>query len=358
MSTWPPKDLYPERGAFYSKMAELPTSTLVKLFSRTDMELEESLLGGRDTHIVGVVMSELEKRYGNAVMDSLTPEDRQLLLESMRRHVSDERYLGAEPLWLFAARYDGEYVVRLLEENPKWLKYSLDRSIRCLVLAGDSERAWNLLKRQVPGMHEFQLCGLIGHLGDNKMAIASDFIFKKTRDRRWLVRLSALYALDRLDDPRTDAALESSLGDIKRSETGGLFDRVSRKMLSEAFRQELATAIEARRIPGAAGTLEKMVNNRSEGKSTARISAGWALLRLDPQQGCAAISKLLSASNVVEQEVGIEMAKGIWIDEGVPEEHARVVIRELERLKDESPHENVREHSQQVLEQILDHLDD
>jgi len=321
------------------------------------MELEESLLGGRDTRIVDVVMSELEKRYGNAVMDSLTPEDRQLLLESMRRHVSDERYLGDEPLWLSAARYDGEYVVRLLEENPKWLKFNLDRSIRCLVLAGDSERAWNLLQQQVPGMHELQLCGLIGHLGDNKMAIASDFIFEKSRDWRWLVRLSALYALDRLDDPRNDGALESSLGDIERSETGGLFDRTSRKMLSEAFRQELVTAIEARRIPGAAATLKKIAGNSSEGKSTPRISAGWALLRLDPQQACAVIGKLLGDPNVVEQEVGIEMAKGIWIDEGVPEEHARVVIRELERLKDESPHENVREHAQQVLEDILNHLD-
>ncbi|HDZ20793.1 hypothetical protein LCGC14_0409130 [marine sediment metagenome] len=354
MSNFPPEELYAKPQDFHAKLAELPTSTLVRLFSRTDMELEESLLGGRDFRIIGAAMGALEKRYGDDVMDSLTPEDRQFLRESLRRHVSQDRYLGSSPLWLFAARYDGEYVARLLDENPKWLKYDLNRSIRCLVLAVNSDRAWSLLKREATWMPEYRLCALMGAIGDTKLTVASDFVFKKTRDWRWLVRLSALYALDRLDDPRADDALEASLGDIQRSDPGFWtllvpVYRIGRRRLSWFIRQEVITAIAARRIPGAAGTLEKILNNRSEGLSNARSSAGRALLRLDPQQGCAVIRKLLADRNVVEQEVGINMAYWIWVVEGVPEEQARLIEAELRRLKDESPDEGVRKLALQVL---------
>jgi hypothetical protein len=325
---------------------------LITLFSRGDPSYERALLRGLDSDISFYACLELDRRMGKDGLDALTPEQRNRLVNAVRIFLSDRRYWVSATLLDFAAKYDPHHASHLFLKNKEVMDAYPKIAFTAISKAGAEGEAWAMIAPRLNAADEQEVCHALRLIGIGQLKVAADEVVKRTNALRWMIRLQALHTLDQLDDPRTIDALQSHLGDFKRSSIGlRIFSwpyAMRATMAQEFLKTELIKALVRRKVPGAADTLESIALNSWQGESMARMAAGVGLAMLDRARGVAAVKRLLRSSGEGDQYTGVGIAS-----HGLAEE----VKDDLQLVAEKTPYEMVRDAAGQVLEDLKDRKD-
>jgi len=257
-------------------------------------------------------MDELGRRLEESGPSALSAPQGARFTRALRARLQADMHMANHPLWHFAAKHDGDHVADLFRRSPGLLKRGSGLGFECLLEGGRHKLAWEFLEPWLHSLHEGTRCAGLCVIGEHKLAAGADAAYARTKDISWPVRLAALFALDKLDDPRAAKALQRHLPDIRRHGVGWriiwLPYAMATRLQQEFLRMELAKAISRRRIPGAADVLEAVYLNRWEGLSAARMEAGYSLVKLDRAQGVAATARLLKRAGMPDQYIASKVA--------------------------------------------------
>lgn len=321
----------------------LSTDQLIDLLSGCQVECEGVLLGRPDVR--GHAARVLERRMEAEGPGVLSESRRERLTRCLRSALPDCRDDIDSAILDLAAKHDPDFTAKFFLEHWDMLKSYPDPAFRAIRTAGLLEDARRVLERRMQSWDESEVCLAIYLAAKNKVEGAADAIYARTSAMRWLIRLEALQALDRLDDPRTNQALRAHFRDIERTSIGlrvlaGPRATLIALMGQSGLRDELVKALVRRKVEGADGFLEKLALDPRQGQTPVRWLAGVGLAMLDRPRGTLVLRRLLQSRDEDAQRTGIEIARsGLALD----------AKQELQKLAQESPFETVKEDAAQVL---------
>ena len=124
MEPWPPKGL---------DLSTRDMDTLITLCGRSNMPLEEQVLGGRDFRVSELAYPEIAKRLGKQGLEHLPQRQRKKLLGVLRNNLKDP--LARPAHWKFAIHYAPDQTLDRLKVQPvhvapEWVWESLLKAHR------------------------------------------------------------------------------------------------------------------------------------------------------------------------------------------------------------------------------------
>ena len=328
---------------------QLGADQLIDLLSGSPIECRKALVDG--PVVRAYAARELSNRLETEGNGVLTESQRERLTRSLRSALPDCRTHSStdSPVLELAARHDPDFAARFFLEHKDMMASYADIAFRAIRSAGLLEEARRVLERRMRSCDEFEACMALDLVARGGIEQAADAVYARTNAMRWLVRLEALWTLDRLDDPRINQALRAHFHDIERTSIGlrvlaGPKVVLMARMFQSGRRGELVKALVRRKVEGADDFLEKLALDRWQGHTTVRWLAGIGLARLDRQRGLSVLRRLLQSRDESDQETGVEIA-----DSHDLKPLALEVKQELQELAQESPFEWVRRGAAQAL---------
>lgn len=317
---------------------------LIDLLSGSPIECRKALVDG--PVVRAYAARELSNRLETEGNGVLTESQRERLTRSLRSALPDCRNDTDSPVLELAARHDPDFAARFFLKHWDMMGSYSDIAFQAIRSAGLRDEAWKVVERRMQSLDELEVCGAIELAVKGGFEQAADAIYERTKAMRWFIRIEALWALDQLDDPRTNQALRAHFHDIERTSIGlrvfaGPFVWLYALMVNNARRGDLVEALVRRKVEGADDFLEKLALDRWQGyRSTIRWLAGVGLAILDRQRGTAVLRRLLKSRDKGDQLTGVSIAShGLALD----------VKQELQELAQESPFEWVRHGAAQEL---------
>ena len=288
---WPPENV---------DWRTIGTDDLIRLFARDDPPTERRVIGRLDDRVIDATVLELEHRMGKAGFVALSGQQQNALLMALRKHIASEfrngKFGADEPLWDFAAKYDGEWLSDMILKRIELVPGGPASAADYLVKAGHEADVYPLVAKQLRSIDEFRVGCALAVIGKYQLKRAADEVYAKTRALSWIVRLQALLTLYELDDPRVNEALQDHLEDIRRTSIGvrvlWLPTAVRDTIAAEDIRVPLLKALAERKVLGAEDTLEAVFCARGGGV-TSREVAGVGLAGVNRSRGIAATRLML-----------------------------------------------------------------
>lgn len=346
MESWPPKGL---------DLSTRDMDTLITLCGRSNIPLEQQVLGGRDFRVSEVAYPEIAKRLGQQGLERLTQRQRKKLLSVLRSKLRDP--LARPAHWKFAIQYAPDQTLDQFKVQPvhvtsEWVWESLLKAHR--------RRTVDVIRRHLGSWDDWEIMAAHTLIASNKIRELLDDVYPQVDDWRWAVRLSAMQTLAMLKDPRTAEALARHVSDIERGSCWlGLFlahgvNYVWVGMGEGSLRDYVAEAMCLYRTPGAAAAFERIALHSWIGGPwdyglNVRIYACVLLLKLDRERGNRVTRALLNSRSAGERRIGVETLKYGEQEKVVRLEEFR---DDLVRLKVDHPKTEAAETAARLLKRI------
>jgi hypothetical protein len=166
-----------------------------------------------------------------------------------------------------------------------------------------------MLRDRLPRSTGRLLVTMIMRIGETGATELADDVYAHTRAGRWMIRVAAMIALDKLQDSRRTEALARNAADVSRGPRGLDWLDVTSSLERRYFQMELIRAVKRNEVHVAEESLASLANDGWSGDSMARVFAGDALGVLNRPQALVLTRRLLKSWSATEQKVGVMIAE-------------------------------------------------